>query len=304
MSKVKKLVIKQNGSTTVLFAFILVALLGIIGVVIDGGLAYATKSKLQKVANSAVLSSVQEIFTDETEITKVVNEILNYHNESDCSCDLTIVPEEKITVVLSKEVSFCFIKLFGINSTTVKASASAGLVSIGSAKGVVPLGIEDSIPLEFYKEYKLKVDQTESDTGCFGILALEGPGAAIYEDNLRYGCSQAINIGDIVETQTGNIAGKTRGVIDERITSCTTPLGDYSAKECTRIMLVPVYRPYDFDSNQLKFVEVVGFAYFYILEPMSKKDTSITGAFIKRAGNGIGDVSSVDRGAYSIRLIK
>jgi hypothetical protein len=54
----------------------------------------------------------------------------------------------------------------------------------------------------------------------------------------------------------------------------------------------------------MKQIEVTGFAYFYIKEPMSSTDTSITGVFIKRTGVGSYVEGITDKGAYTIRLKK
>lgn len=304
INNTKKFLKNENGEAIILFSLILTVMLGIVGVIIDGGVVYVSKSKMQKTCNAAALSGAQELFSEVEDINKVVNDILSYHDESDTPSEIIIVPEHRITVRLSKKVNHSFLKIFGINSTIVDAEATAGFVTIGAATGVAPLGIDESIPLEYGKEYSLKVDQTEGESGYFGVLALEGPGAALYEDNLMYGCTSEISIGNIIDTQTGNIAGKTRDAINTKINSCIHVSGDYDERHCSRILLVAVYKPYDFDSNQLKSVEVVGFAYFYISEPMSNKDTSINGVFIKKSGSGIGDENAADRGAYSIRLMK
>ena len=158
------------------------------------------------------------------------------------------------------------------------------------------------IPLEFYKEYKLKVDSSDVQYGNFGILALGGPGAKTYEDNLRNGYQEEIKVGDILETQTGNIAGKTRSVVSELVNGCTENPRDVNERDCSRVILIPVYSEHNHNVNQLKEIEVKGFAYFYITDPMDSKDTAITGMFIKRAGTGFEDENAINKGAFSIRL--
>ncbi|WP_132243177.1 TadE/TadG family type IV pilus assembly protein [Marinisporobacter balticus] len=303
MHKIKNFMDNQSGSTLILFSFLLVGLLGMIGLVMDGGTLFVSKTHLQKTANAAVLSGGQALFSEEQTVNDIVTKILNAHNENTSLNALTIEMGNKITVNLRKEVPLSFLPLFGFSKVPVEATATSLVVPMGSGRGVAPLGIDEGIPLVFYQSYKLKVDQTEVSAGNFGILALEGPGAKTYEDNLRSGYSGEIQIGDIIETQTGNIAGKTRTVIDERINACSYP-GDIDHSDCSRILLVPIYQPYNYTSNQLKEVKITGFAYFYILEPMHINDTSITGMFIKRVGTGFGDENSINGGAYTIRLTK
>ncbi|QZY55407.1 Tad domain-containing protein [Crassaminicella profunda] len=302
--KIKNLFSEQRGSTLVFFSLLLVIILGMIGIALDGGTLFVTKVHLQKTANAAVLSGAQELFNNETTITNIVDTILYEHDEQNSLDTLTIEMNNKVTLHLKKTVTLSFLSLFGFEKTPVEVRATAKVVSMGRGRGAAPLGIDDSIPLEFYKSYKLKVDQTEVSAGNFGILALEGPGAKTYEDNLRNGYSGEIKVGDMIETQTGNIAGKTRTVINERINACTHQIGDLHHRDCSRILLVPVYTPHNFTSNQLKIVKVTGFAYFYILEPMTIYDTSVTGMFIERVGTGFGDENNINNGAYTVKLTK
>ncbi|MFZ5967144.1 MAG: pilus assembly protein TadG-related protein [Bacillota bacterium] len=304
MNIIKSLFNEEKGNALVLVSLLLSILLGIGGLVIDGGTLYTTKAHLQKAANAAALSGAQELTADSTVIEGIVNNVLQSHNEQGSLVSMTIEPEQKVSVHLQKNIPLTFMSLFGFQSAPVETRAAATILSMGHASGAAPLGIDEATPLNYFQEYKLKVDQTGVDTGNFGVLALGGTGSKTYEENLKYGYSEEISIGDIIETQTGNISGKTRTVIQERIDACPYPVGDYSHRDCSRILLVPVYRPYNHNVNQLMSIKVTGFAYFYITQPMSSHDTSITGMFIKRVGTGIGDVNSANRGAYSIKLVE
>jgi hypothetical protein len=176
-----------------------------------------------------------------------------------------------------------------MNNMKISASSTAALASMASAEGAVPLGIDESVPLEYMREYTLKVDGGDSQYGNFGVLALSGVGAKLYEQDLRNGFNQKLKVGDIISTQTGNIEGKTRDAINYRIASSPYLEGDISNRDDPRVILILIYRPYRVDSNQIKEVEITGFAYFYIKSPMDMHDSSIKGYFIKRAGTGIGE---------------
>ncbi|WP_349409453.1 pilus assembly protein TadG-related protein [Pseudalkalibacillus sp. SCS-8] len=297
---------EEKGSAIVMIGLAMVALLAILGLVIDGGSLYMTKSHLQKVANAAVLSGAQELTTTENEVRQVVQSILTDHDEGESLETMTIKMGDEVRVNLHKNVPLFFSALFGVDTTPVEVEAAAEIKEMGEAVGAAPLGIDDSVPLEFYKEYKLKVGPHENESGVFGILALGGTGAKTYEENLRNGYQSSIKIGDIIDTQTGNIAGKTRSVVNELVNACTISEEEMKAganpRSCERILLVPVYTPYDADQNQMKSIKVTGFAYFYLNEPMDKKSTEISGMFIRRAGTGFVDESLENNGAYAIRL--
>ncbi|MCY6371179.1 TadE/TadG family type IV pilus assembly protein [Clostridium ganghwense] len=297
---------EEDGSALVLFTLFFVIIIGIAGLVIDGGLLFTTKSHLKKTANAAVLSGAQELTNSDNSVNEVVLEILKAHEEENNLKEIYIETnnEYKVRVVLEKEVPLKFLTLFKINSMTITVSSSAELVPMSRGQGAVPLGIDKNIPLEYLKEYKLKVDSGDSEYGNFGILALSGVGANLYEQDLTYGYEGEIEVGDIINTQTGNISGKTRDAVNFRINSCPHPIDDINHRDCSRVILILVYEPYMVQSNQLKEVKITGFAYFYIKSPMDHNDSSITGYFIRRAGSGFGDKNIADNGAYTIRLIE
>lgn len=300
LRKLKELKNNQSGSAIVLVSLALIALLAITGLVIDGGKLFVTKSSMQKAANAAVLSGAQELTSTDDEVTKIVHDILQSHSEDGSLQNLNIQLEDRVSVDLKRDVSLAFSKIFGFDTAPVEVHAAAELRTMGKAVGVAPLGIDDSVPLDFVTEYKLKVDQSGVDHGFFGILALGGTGAATYEENLRNGYQSPLEIGDELETQTGNIAGKTRSVIQEKLDAC--PIGDEDERDCERIILIPTYSPMSDDGKQLKEVRVTGFAYFLITAPMDQNDTSITGRFIQRTGTGYEGETALNNGAYSIRL--
>ena len=292
----------QRGSSLAIVGIALAGLLAMTGLVIDMGTVYVTKTQLQKAANAAALSSAQELTHIESEVRRIALEVLALHGEENSLLEQTVEMGQSVTVRLNRRVPLLFSGIFGFDDTPVEVKAKAELAVMGSATGVAPLGIEDTIPLEFGRTYTLKVDQTEVNNGNFGILALGGPGANTYEQNLKYGYQSRIKVGDILDTQTGNIAGKTRTGVQERINSCPYPVEETYHRDCARVILIPVYHSYLVQSNQVKKVEVTGFAYFYITEPMNFHDKTIKGLFIKRAGTGYADPAAGNHGAFTIRL--
>lgn len=295
---------REDGNAMVFIALAISAFLLMGGFVLDSASLFMQKSNLQKVANAAVLSGAQELTTTQDRVTQVMDNILQKHNETTSFERSDIQLGNRVDIYLSKSVHLAFGSLLGRDHADVKVHAAAELAVMGKAIGAAPLGIDDSIPLEYNKQYKLKVDQTASEYGYFGILALGGNGAATYEDNLRHGYQDTLQIGEVLDTQTGNIAGKTRTVIAEKVNQCAYTPGEVPDRDCSRILLVPTYKPYNYHGGQLKHVQVTGFAYFVITDPMSRKDTSITGIFINRAGRGTYVESAADHGAYAIRLTR
>lgn len=288
----------EKGGATLLVSLAFTGLLALTGLVVDGGLLYSTHQHLQKTANAAALSGGQELTNDETVVEGVVEETLLHHDELTSLQDIVVVKNNRVTVRLTKPTELTFMKLFGIDSIDVNVKATARIGVMGRAMGAAPLGIDESVELIYGEEYTLKVDEDGVDTGNFGVLGLAGNGAKTYEETLINGFDEELKVGDIVETETGNIAGKTKSATDILIDSCD----NMYERDCPRVILIPVYKPHNHDQNQLKEVEITGFAYFYLTEPMDGNEKEIKGEFIKRTGQGYELDEAVDRGAFIVRL--
>ena len=301
-NRIGRLLRGQNGSFLAVAALALALLLAAAGLAIDAGTLYVTKTQLKKAANAAALSAAQELTGREERVRQVAGDILRSHGEENSSVHISVIMGSRVNVRIGRQVPLSFGRLLGLDEAKVEANAVSEIVPMGSAAGAAPLGIDQSVPLVYGTEYKLKVGPAGGESGYYGILTLGGTGAQTYESNLLYGYPNELKVGDILPTETGNVAGKTQTAVQQLIDQCPYPSGYTEARDCRRILLVPVYEPYSYDSNQLKQVKITGFAYFYIKEPLSYKDTSITGMFIKRAGTGFTKPGAADKGAYAIRL--
>lgn len=290
----------ERGNVLAIASLGFTVFLGIVGLVIDGGLFYMEKTSLQKVANATVLSGAQELMGEQEDVERIVNEVLDQHGEAESVGSLHVSMEERVTVELSRDMGTAFMMIFGIDLIEVTAKATAGVGAVGRADGVSPLGIDSSIELNYGEEYHLRFDETGVEAGHFGILALEGKGAQTYEDTLKHGSVEEFMVGDIIGTQTGNIAGPTRRAVDHLVSLCNDPYD----RSCGRTILIPVYKPITPGGNQLKEVEIIGFAHFYVLEPIDPKDTIIKGKFIERTTGGFVEEHAVYRGAFTISLME
>jgi hypothetical protein len=319
---------EENGNILVMFAFYFLIFIGISGLVIDVGILYKTKSELRKTANTSVLSGgqellnsgsavllgPQELLNSESLVAPIVQEILKADGEEGSLKRIVIKPngENKLKVTLEKRVPLHFMKLFGMNEFTVEASASGILVPMVAGLRAVPLGIDSSIDLKNDgTEYQLKVGAGDSTIGNFGVLQLSGKGSTDYQSDLKYGFNEVIKAanadgtgGDVLPTKTGNMDGNTRDAINYRISSSPYPEGPPYYSDDPRIILIMKYEPIYGAGKQLTSVRVVGFAFFYILKPMSQHDTTITGKFIESVGGGVGDENAADTGAYVVKLVE
>lgn len=295
---------EEDGIAVVWFSIVFVVMIFIAGMAIDGGRLYETKSELRKAADAAVLSGAQNLEISNSSVSDIVDKILIAHNEQDSLTNLQITDGSKVSATLEKQVPLYFMKIFNIDSSTVNVRSTAAIFPVQQTIGIVPFGINKDIQLEYLKEYELKVDSGDSLTGNFGIIALAGVGGRLYEDALMYGYDQKITEGQIIDTQTGNVAQKTVKGVNYRIDSSPYTTGDLTHRDDPRIITILVYEPYSISTNQLKSVKVVGFASFYLEQPMSANDSTVKGYFIKRVGTGISNENTLDRGTYAVKLVE
>jgi len=117
----------DKGSIMVLVALSLTVLLGICALVIDVGMVYATKAKLQNVADAAVLAAAQDLPNTNTAInTAIYYAGQNGVQESETTPTAPYNDDSTmIEVVCTKTVSYTFAKVLGFTQTDVSARAVA-----------------------------------------------------------------------------------------------------------------------------------------------------------------------------------
>jgi len=314
MIKRSKLCKDENGAGLVVVIFVIFAVLAIGGLVVDLGIVYTTRGQMRKAANAAALSGIQEIFVSDASVSSIVDDILVSHNEKDHLESLQIKPngENKVTVNLKKDVPLYFMKIFGKDSYTVKVSSSAKAAPLSVGRGAVPLGVPQNVinNIGTGEEYPLKVGPGDSEYGNFGIISLSDTWniGRDYQHDLTYGSDGEIKINQILDTETGNVQGKTVAAIGDRLNSSQyqdagLPAGDINLND-SRVLTVLVYQEMPHPGNQLKEVRVVGFAYFFLKGPYDQHNGTISGYFIKGLESGATGSGAVDKGAYGIRLVE
>jgi Flp pilus assembly protein TadG len=294
-----KFVYEEKGSVLVLVGFMMLIMVGLSALVIDGGALYLEKSRLQKAVDAASLGGAMELPSNSERAKSEAQKIAIANNVKSDAITITIEDNNKSIKVEGKStVLFTFARAIGYKEQTVSANAKVNLQALTAAKGAVPLGVEYDRTLQFGDPVLLKIG--DSTVGNFGALVLTGPGAKLYETDLREGYDFQLKIGERLETQTGNIAGPTSRAINDRISRC--PFGasatyQHYPKDCPRVVLAPVFRSILTTNNQVKEVEIVGFSSFYIESVIDTKEGSeISGRFIEKTT--LGELSSTTQQNY------
>ena len=307
---VNKLLTDERGSAIVIFALGVTMFFGFLSFVADSGLLFFNEAKLTNAVDASVLAGAQELpYYPSAAVVKAINyAVANGLDANEVDVEV-FDSNKKIKVTSTKNVKLLFGKVLGIESGEVEHTAVAEVAAIVGVGGAAPLGIEKH-EFEFGQQYTLKVGagdtselEGEMSPGWFGALALGGPGANTYENNLTYGYSGNLKIGDIIDIQTGNISGPTKKAIDYRIAEdkhtpyCTV---DHFARNCSRLIKVPVIEPV-----AQKEVKIIGFSMFLIDDVTgSGNESYVKGKFVKTITSGEIDPSSQDFGLVGVRLIQ
>ncbi|MGE5455238.1 MAG: pilus assembly protein TadG-related protein [Methylocystaceae bacterium] len=290
-----------------LVAAAMVAFCAVMALVVDAGALYLEKNHLGQGADAAVLAAAQELPRDRwSALGKAYS--YAYQNGVQPSQVMFDISDDKreITAKADASVDYLFARLFGIINGQTSAEAAVRVSNVSAVKGVAPLGIiEDNF--QYGMVYTLKEGGGAGETGWYGALALDGNGASIYEQNLKYGCPITIHINDEVETQGGNISGSTRDGIAYLMNSCHhQPRCSPSNfdPDCPRILIVPIIRPLIYSNGHLQEVLIVGFGAFLVNSFSGTGNESvIEGSFLQYVVDGETAEDAPDYGLYTARLI-
>lgn len=297
---------EEKGTALVLLALGMGVLMGFTALVTDLGLMYYNKIQVANAADAAALAGVQALPGDELKARNLAREYAEKNGVTNITVSIG-EDKKRIEVLAERTIDLMLARTMGFNSSTAKARSEASLEPLTGVKGIVPLGISEQ-ELIFGETYVLKSaagDDPEGEyhSGWLGLLALQGPGAKLYLEDLKYGFDEEIKIGDILNIQTGNISGNTFDGIQYRIDRCTHQpycTVDSYQEDCPRLMFVPVIRPYE-----NKKIEVMGFSVFLVDAVAGMgNENYITGKFIRHTISGSSSPTGPDNGVYVPRLSK
>jgi len=322
----------ERGLSLVMTAMLVVVLLGMVAVAVDIGRLYLTRQYLVNSCDAAALAGGIEL-PDQAKATGEAGEaaLANGMDEYEVSFPedgITAQGATKIRVDGQRTVPHTFARILGFDSRAVGAYAVA--LRTGPVNWVrdhvVPWGIPwygpEGEPYDYNNGelYVLKVgsqtDLSDGSTaqtgGNFYPLALDrslgdgGSGAAIYEDDIKWGFDGEVEVGDMVASEPGNMVGPTKHAVtndsdslfqralEEPWADDTWDNYDYGNP---RIVVVPIISPL---GNGRTEVEVLGFASFWV---ESCTGQEVTGYFLDYTIPDAGG-SGPDYGVFTFRLIE
>lgn len=320
----------ERGSIAIIVALGMTVLLASCAMVVDIGLIYVQKAKLQNAVDAAALAGVQELPGDAIRANQIAQDYAA-QNGAESITTHTEANNFKMVVTGQKTVPTAFARIWGINSKQVSASSAAMMIPPSSLSGAVPLSVQEQ-DFQYGALYTLKTGSGSQVTGeiggqyygWFGPLDLSGGGASDYEANLTNNYQGNISIGQIINTENGNMSGPTKRAIETRLAEDTrVPRNafDNYDRNAPEIIFVPIVKFLNSDQNTVYQVQVTGFAAFF-LEGVSGNgtDSIVTGRFIKtlipsgKTGGTLAELlkqvtdmengnSAIDYGLYAPKLV-
>ena len=213
----------------VLYTITLIPMLGMVALVVDMGVEFGRKAKMQSAVDAAVLAAAPNLGTTNTAkltLARTTAKNLAAANGYALSdADIVIstspgspVPNDTITINRAQTDNLFFARALGINTANVSVLAKAQVGAVTGRGGVVPFGLEKQlVPFISGAQYCLKLGAT----GPCGAIALTGnfqalnidvgdSGATPYRADIVEGSDTPLKIGDIRDIAQGAVAGPTR----------------------------------------------------------------------------------------------
>jgi putative Flp pilus-assembly TadE/G-like protein len=134
----------ERGQSLVLTTFFVAALLGMAALVIDLGTWFRSQRDLQAVADSAALAGAQGL-PDGGKASAYANQYTNKNGANGPT--VTFPNADQIKVALQRPAPGFFARVFGVNSVTIRASATAKSFIPGEARYAAPIAVDERHPL-------------------------------------------------------------------------------------------------------------------------------------------------------------
>jgi Flp pilus assembly protein TadG len=291
----------EKGSISILVMVMLVVLLGSAGAAIDVGVVILDRTELSNALDYAALAGAQELPEKPLKAIQIAKDYLAQNGINPDDVTITVAVDNKsIELLGNRDVQYTFLKVLGLNETTVEAQSKVILGATRSVKGGLrPFAVED-FPYQYGAVVTLKQGAGDGYHGNYGVVALGGSGSSVYEYNAFYGYDGEISIGDEINTEPGNMANVSNQlqtyINDIPHTFETHP------RDSERLWTVPLVSTLIVSGRDT--VTVTGFAQVFV-ENIDKKagKIEINARFVRFVVNGEIDTSLVDRGTYGVKLV-
>lgn len=295
----------EKGSILVFSTVTMVVVLLFASLAIDVGCILTARNQLQSAVDASALSGSIGLIIDRPEaIHRAIlmagkNTVIN--QPVALGADQVSFPNSsQVRIEGNHNVNLFFSKIAGIHSVNISGVAVAELGTIIGTNGMRPWAIPD-LGWPSGSPVVLKAGDINADSAnpsfyyCinFPPIGSGSPvtGASVYRDNIIYGSSCEISIGDVIQVEPGNMVGPTAQGVSDLIGMDASAYWNgkkvvnsaYPANSSPRIVKIPLYDPYDYPHPGRKTITVIGLASFFLMGGHGK---DIMGVYMEKVTSG------------------
>ena len=282
---------KESGQTIVLLAVMMMSLLGICGLVMDGGNWMVNRRALQNAADATALAAAIKIPSGSNAVTSAAQTQYAENGLPDDTMTATgttdMTPGDSVTVTATRKVNTFFTSIFGLDQVTETATARATIESFTTINGInaMPWGILQGsyTPGQPYSIYTKNT--SNANNGALSLPYVNNAncpvpnGSNIYSDEIA-GTTPVcpITVGESLTTNPGDNSGPTAQGLNQRITNWQTvsQIVSFNSDGTTTVLqpdspqlvIIPVLTnpsgQSQWPSGTSSPMTVVGFAWFII----------------------------------------
>jgi Flp pilus assembly protein TadG len=223
---------RERGQVMMIAALMIPVLLGMTGMAVDIGGYADDKRSLQNAADAVALAAAQDLCKPDCASTaQAVATGQSWAAKNGVSLshlNITITgggSAPKVTVVVTKNHKFHFMKALGVDDKDVSARAAAVKVSFGGGAGIVPWTVTQATvdSTQSGQQVVMKYDSTGANVGNFGAIRIDGPGANIYNESVKYGSDSVACAQTAPNCTTGACPGNYPDTCSETAPECDGP---------------------------------------------------------------------------------
>jgi len=271
----------SKGQAMFIVILALPVIVGVLTLVMDVGNLYYNQTSMQVAVDSGVLSGALYLPSYPSQAISVAEDYAQRNGIKASEIISCTVSADNKTVLMTtgRNIPCFFCAVLGegtahadtapstetTSGAGIKVGASALIVPIKAATGVVPLGLDYRTDLNFGNVVQLK--QGQVGAGNWSPLALGGTGGDNYRTNIQSGYPGKVSVGDSLQTEPGNVVGPTTQAFQYRISMGQNQFstGTFQNHDLNdpRVMLIPIV---DFSNiNGSSQVPMKGFAMMWIV---------------------------------------
>jgi Flp pilus assembly protein TadG len=300
----------ERGQAFVVTVLMIATLLGLTALVLDVGSWFRAHRQLQATADAAALAGAQALPDVPGDASSLANDYAarNTSNLQDVTVKLsqTYVPNDTIRVHVSKPAEGFFSKVFGIDSVSEGASATARVAGMKSALYVAPIVVNQQHPMLnncggpcFGPTYQTTVPVSQTGApGAFGLVNLDPQtqgttGASTLANWIENGFDKYLDIGNYASDP--GVKFNSNGIQDAMDTRIGTE------------MLFPVYDTLTGTGSNAQY-HIIGWVGFFVtgVDP-NGNNGSVSGYFTRVIWTGIQASSAggggPNLGARAVQLV-